>query len=207
MPMPCRSADHQCLPTKVKGCSVHDQSGRPYRDRSSLDWTQSCFRYPEQTGRVPWESCPPPSWLKMVCGFVSDPPHQRGAHTLFELPMISTYFTEWTVERSADSVQKVPKDRVAQLFTRPTTTPITVTPPSPPRIGNRFGRALRAWRRYYSVYAELHERRQLRDRPWLEEFMHFGPDGRLHGQLVPPTTKGSTTQSGWCSCRPREYPG
>lgn len=79
-----------------------------------------------------------------------------------------------------------------------------MTPLAPPGIGNSFGRALRAWRRYYSVYAELHQRRQLLDRPWLEEFMPSAPDERLHGQLVPPTTKGSTTQAEWCSCRPRE---
>jgi hypothetical protein len=67
-------------------------------------------------------------------------------------------------------------------------------------IRSRAARAISAWRRHYAGYAELHQRRQLLNRPWLEEFMHFSPDGQLHGRLVPPTTKGSTTGRGWCSC-------
>jgi hypothetical protein len=54
-------------------------------------------------------------------------------------------------------------------------------------IRGRVARAISAWRRHYAGYAELHQRRQLLDRPWLEEFMHFSPDGQLHGRLVPPS--------------------
>lgn len=49
---------------------------------------------------------------------------------------------------------------------------------------------------------ELHERRDLLDRPWEEEFLHWAFDGeswRLHGTLMPPTRgRHRTTGSGWC---------
>ena len=41
-------------------------------------------------------------------------------------------------------------------------------------------------RAYYAAYARLHERRELLNRPWEEEFLHYALDGKLHGHLLPP---------------------
>lgn len=63
---------------------------------------------------------------------------------------------------------------------------------------------VRGLREFYAAYAWLHERRQLLDRPWEAEFLHFGRDGRLHGRLLPPShgRSRSVTSDGWCPCRP-----
>lgn len=51
---------------------------------------------------------------------------------------------------------------------------------------------------------ELHqgviERRYLRNRPWLEDSLHWSRDGQLHGHDAPaPTSRiSSVTSDGWC---------
>lgn len=56
-----------------------------------------------------------------------------------------------------------------------------------------------AWRQAYGQYVELQERRRLLSQPWQEEFVHFGLDGRLHGDRIPgDNRRRSTTRSGWC---------
>jgi hypothetical protein len=64
-------------------------------------------------------------------------------------------------------------------------------------------RITEALRRGFRGYAEIHQRRQLVDRPWREELIHFTPDGHVHGHLVPPDNRRrwSTTATGWCPAR------
>ena len=67
----------------------------------------------------------------------------------------------------------------------------------------------RSWR----MLAELDERTALRDRPWEEQFLHWAWDGRalvLHGEMLPPRRRMSTTRGGWCrqaAGRPDPAPG
>jgi len=61
----------------------------------------------------------------------------------------------------------------------------------------------RAWRAFQGFLAgqlELQERLALINRPWEEEFLHWGPGGALHGHLTPPADgrRRSVTRSGWC---------
>ena len=60
--------------------------------------------------------------------------------------------------------------------------------------------AARSLRAFYAGYKQLHERQQLRNRPWAEDFLHFGLDGRLHGHITPSADgRGrSVTSDGWC---------
>lgn len=59
-------------------------------------------------------------------------------------------------------------------------------------------------RELYVQQNELAERQLLLNRPWEEEFLHWGQDGHLHGHLVPPGHRRlSTTRSGWCPGRHR----
>ena len=65
------------------------------------------------------------------------------------------------------------------------------------------GRVAAAWRAFQEFLAgqrELQERLVLINRPWEEEFLHWGPDGTLHGHLTPPADgrQRSITRSGWC---------
>ncbi len=64
----------------------------------------------------------------------------------------------------------------------------------------RVRAALWALRTFWVEHRRLHERQQLRLRPWEEEFLHFAPDGRLHGHLPPPGDgrRSSVTADGWC---------
>jgi hypothetical protein len=61
-----------------------------------------------------------------------------------------------------------------------------------------------AWlRRRAAVQEALQERRQLLDRPWEEDFLHWHRDGDrwvLHGHAAPPADgrRHSTTRDGWC---------
>jgi hypothetical protein len=57
-----------------------------------------------------------------------------------------------------------------------------------------------ALHRYWEQHKILHERRRLLDRPWLEDVLHWGPDGELHGEVAPSGTAGpsSVTSEGWC---------
>ena len=53
---------------------------------------------------------------------------------------------------------------------------------------------------------EAYERRQLLDRPWEEDFVHWSFDGEnwhLHGTLTPPADgrRRSVTRGGWCPGR------
>ncbi|GAA1183838.1 hypothetical protein [Pseudonocardia alaniniphila] len=47
---------------------------------------------------------------------------------------------------------------------------------------------------------ELEQRRELLDRPWEEDFLHWAADGTLHGDRIPPAGRRrySTTSGGWC---------
>lgn len=67
-------------------------------------------------------------------------------------------------------------------------------------VRERLRAALRALRGFWSEQRRLHERQQLRLRPWEEEFLHFALDGRLHGHLPPPGDgrRYSVTAEGWC---------
>lgn len=55
-------------------------------------------------------------------------------------------------------------------------------------------------RRSWKQYVALHDRRQLLDRPWLEDVLHWSSDGELHGHLPPSVAEGprSVTADGWC---------
>lgn len=55
-------------------------------------------------------------------------------------------------------------------------------------------------RQYWAQHQVVYERRQLVDRPWLEEVLHWSPDGQLHGHLSPPPSgrPQSVTSDGWC---------
>ena len=57
-----------------------------------------------------------------------------------------------------------------------------------------------AFTSYWAQYKVLYERRQLLDRPWLEDVLHWSSDGELHGHLAPPEAgrPRSVTSDGWC---------
>ena len=52
----------------------------------------------------------------------------------------------------------------------------------------------------YAQYKLLYERQYLRDRPWLEESLHWSRDGQLHGHIAPEPRQRSrsVTSDGWC---------
>jgi hypothetical protein len=54
--------------------------------------------------------------------------------------------------------------------------------------------------RFWAAYSVLHERRQLLERPWEEDLLHWALDGSLHGHLPPPADgrRRSVTSEGWC---------
>jgi hypothetical protein len=58
------------------------------------------------------------------------------------------------------------------------------------------------WARLRAVHAETREaseRLWLLQQPWQEELLHWGADGHLHGEWLPPPRRSrSTTSSGWC---------
>ena len=53
---------------------------------------------------------------------------------------------------------------------------------------------------FCAQYKLLYERQYLRDRPWLEESLHWSRDGQLHGNIAPPPMRRSrsVTSDGWC---------
>jgi len=55
-------------------------------------------------------------------------------------------------------------------------------------------------RGFNAAQVELWERWLLLNRPWEEEWLHWAPDGSLHGNVPPPKGHGrhSVTTSGWC---------
>lgn len=60
---------------------------------------------------------------------------------------------------------------------------------------------LRRLASFWHTLTELDERRSLIDRPWEERFLHWAWDGGelvLHGELLPPRRRMSTTRGGWC---------
>ncbi|MFD2419387.1 hypothetical protein [Amycolatopsis pigmentata] len=67
-------------------------------------------------------------------------------------------------------------------------------------VRTRLRRLLAGFREFHDEQVELIERQALLNRPWEEEFLHWGLDGRLHGRLVPPRRRHvATTRSGWCT--------
>ena len=67
----------------------------------------------------------------------------------------------------------------------------------------RISRGIAWLRRRVAVQEALHERRQLLDRPWEEDLLHWHRDGdswQLHGRHAPPADgrRRSTTSDGWC---------
>jgi hypothetical protein len=57
-----------------------------------------------------------------------------------------------------------------------------------------------AFQHYWTQHKRVYERRQLLQRPWLEDVLHWSPDGQLHGEVAPsgPGRSPSTTSDGWC---------
>ena len=72
---------------------------------------------------------------------------------------------------------------------------------------DRAAALLRSLRGFFLGYQRIHERRQLKDRPWLEDVLHFARDGQLHGHLLPPDDRRrSTTSDGWCPGYRHDHP-
>ncbi|HET6504446.1 MAG TPA: hypothetical protein VFG87_27160 [Amycolatopsis sp.] len=70
---------------------------------------------------------------------------------------------------------------------------------NPVPVPRGLRRLLGLLRDFHDQQVELAERRRLLNRPWEEEFLHWGPDGSLHGHLAPPGRRRfGTTSSGWC---------
>ena len=64
-------------------------------------------------------------------------------------------------------------------------------------------RGLARLRDFAATQEELTRRRQLLDRPWEEDLLHWHPDAdgwSLHGSIPPPRDgrRRSTTPEGWC---------
>jgi hypothetical protein len=55
-------------------------------------------------------------------------------------------------------------------------------------------------RDFNRAQVELWDRWLLLNRPWEEEWLHWGADGALHGSLPPPEggRRHNVTVSGWC---------
>lgn len=71
------------------------------------------------------------------------------------------------------------------------------------------GSVRRLWTRLReanSDQVEAWERLWLLNHPWEEEYLHWTPDGDLHGQLTPPPgrRRHSVTSGGWCLRSARE---
>lgn len=66
---------------------------------------------------------------------------------------------------------------------------------------------LQSWREFFADYQRLYERRELVNRPWEEEFLHFALDGSLHGRITPPSDgrRRSVTSDGWCPGWARQH--
>ncbi|GAA3839140.1 hypothetical protein [Amycolatopsis tucumanensis] len=62
----------------------------------------------------------------------------------------------------------------------------------------KLSRIFAGLREFAATQIELTERRDLENRPWEEEFLHWAADGHLHGAVVPPRGRHSTSRSGWC---------
>lgn len=69
-----------------------------------------------------------------------------------------------------------------------------------PTLLRQLGKRLH---RFSADLRELQERRDLLDRPWEEDFLHWAHSGQgweLHGCIVPPPRRraSSVTSQGWC---------
>ena len=55
-------------------------------------------------------------------------------------------------------------------------------------------------RRILEVHKGVTERRYLRNRPWLEDSLHWSRNGQLHGHSAPASSSriSSVTSDGWC---------
>lgn len=69
-----------------------------------------------------------------------------------------------------------------------------------PALVDRVARLWSRLRAFNAAQTELQERLWLLYRPWEEELLHWGADGRLHGSIQPPSRnrRRSVTGSGWC---------
>lgn len=68
-----------------------------------------------------------------------------------------------------------------------------------PRLRRRLWHMVQLLARGVGYTNELSERQVLLNRPWEEEYLHWGADGSLHGSRMPPARHhASTTSSGWC---------
>jgi len=67
-------------------------------------------------------------------------------------------------------------------------------------VTGRVAGAWRAFQEFLGRQCELQERLALINRPWEEEFLHWDPDGALHGHLTPRADdrQRSVTRGGWC---------
>jgi hypothetical protein len=67
-------------------------------------------------------------------------------------------------------------------------------------MGGRLGDLIGRIRAVLGRLDELEQRRELLDRPWEEEYLHWAADGTLHGVRIPPAGRRrfSTTTGGWC---------
>lgn len=54
--------------------------------------------------------------------------------------------------------------------------------------------------RMFEVHQGVTERRYLRNRPWLEDSLHWSRNGQLHGHVAPGSKSriSSVTSDGWC---------
>lgn len=70
------------------------------------------------------------------------------------------------------------------------------------RISSLAYRMIKWLHETYTDVCELHERRDLLNRPWEEEYLHWARDEhgwQLHGRYVPPRRwHCSVTTQGWC---------
>lgn len=67
-------------------------------------------------------------------------------------------------------------------------------------LQHRHPSLLTALHQVWAQHQAVYERRRLRERPWLEDVLHWSPDGQLHGQVAPSGSGGprSVTADGWC---------
>lgn len=70
---------------------------------------------------------------------------------------------------------------------------------------------MRVLREAFATWSEVSARRELRRRPWEEEFLHWScQDGRwvLHGSIPPPRgRRRGVSPGGWCLAQDRTLAG
>ncbi len=67
-------------------------------------------------------------------------------------------------------------------------------------MSGRWNAVVERLREVVRNVVELEERRDLLNRPWEEDSLHWGRDGRLHGHTMPSAggRPRGVTSSGWC---------